>query len=69
MLDSAGAASTELKRGASSVAARKLEAFKGALEKAASYEAAKLYAPRFSILVASRTAEPSQSRSQCLSIE
>jgi len=56
MFVSACAASTKLKRGASSLAAPKPGAFKSALEKAPSYKAAKLSAPSFSILDPSRSA-------------
>ena len=56
MFVAADLASTKLKRGASSLAAPKPGAFKSALEKAPSYNAAKLYAPRFSIVDPSRSA-------------
>jgi hypothetical protein len=67
MFVSAARACTKLKRGASSFAAPKPEAFKSALEKAPSYDAAKLYAPRFGILGPIRSATTSTSRSQCSS--
>jgi len=56
MFVSAGPAATKRKRGAESCAAPKPAAFKSALEKAPSYKAAKLSAPRFSILDPSRSA-------------